>query len=108
MKETNLYYPLWNKYLPVLVMQIKNAVTGTKQIQMSKAEFAIFGNRVLSDYVIHLEIKNGKVFNNISGSAVARDLFDILHAEKSCKEMFARNNYKISMGKNFNLEISIL
>jgi hypothetical protein len=108
MSEKNLYYPLWKKYLPVLIVQMKNAVYGTKQIKMSKAEFEIHGNRTISNYFINLEIKNGKAANNISGSAVARDLFDILNSEKLCKEMFTKNNYKICMGKSFILEISII
>ena len=108
MNEKNLYYHLWKKYLPVFIIQMKNAVNGTKQIKISKTEFEVFGNRTLSDYIFNLEIKNGKVTNNISGTAVARDLFDILNTDKSCKELFAKNSYKISMVKSFILEISIL
>lgn len=108
MSEKNIYYPLWKRYLPVVMIQMKNAINGMKQISMSKTEFEVYGNRPISNYFINLEIKKGRVYNNISGSAVARDLFDILNAEKSCKELFAKNNYKISMDKSFILEISIL
>jgi hypothetical protein len=108
MKEKNLYYPLWQRYLPVIVIQVKNAINGAKQIKMSKAEFEVYGNRLASAYSINLEIENGKVVNNISGSAVARDLYDILKMDNTCKTLFTEHNYKFSMGKDFILNISIV
>ena len=108
MKEKNLYYSLWQKYLPVIALQMKNAVKGIKEIKMSRSEFEVYGNRVISDYVINLEINDGKVVNNIEGSAVARDLFDILCTDNACKKMLDHRYYKFSMGKSFILKISIV
>jgi hypothetical protein len=87
---------------------MKNAVNDTQHYQMLKSEFEKYGNRQNSDYVFNLEIVNGKVANNVSGSAVARDLFDILKKGKESNELLTKNNYKINMGKSFILEISLL
>jgi hypothetical protein len=109
MTDKNLYYQLWQKYLPVIALQMKNAIKGgAKEIKMSKIEFEKYGNRKASDYVFNLEIKDSKLFNNIGGTAVARDLFDMLLTNNSVKELFIANNYKISLGKEFILNISIL
>ena len=107
MIEMTLYYPLWQRYMPVIRLQMKNAVNGLKEIKMSKREFEVYGKRKVSDYVINLEINNGKVANNIKGSAVTRDLFDVLSSDDSCKVLLAERNYKLNMGKEFILRISI-
>lgn len=107
MMEMNLYYPLWLRYLPVIRLQMKNAVNGSKEIKMPKREFEVYGKRKVSDYILNLEISNGKVSNNIKGSAVARDLFDVLNSDDSCRALLADKNYKFDLGKEFILRISI-
>jgi hypothetical protein len=105
--ETNLYYALWQRYLPVIRLQMKNASSGLKEIKMSKREFDVYGKRKISDYVLNLEINNGKISNSIKGSAVARDLFDVLNSDDSCRVLLAEKNYKFNLGKEFILQISI-
>jgi hypothetical protein len=107
MMENNLYFSIWNRYLPVIRLQMKNAVNGLKEIKMSKAEFELYGKRKVSDYLIDLEINNGKVANNIKGITIARDLFDVISSDDSCKVLLSKNNYKLNMGKEFILRISI-
>lgn len=102
----NLYYPLWKKKLPIIQVQMKNAVNGTKEIKMDKSEFESYGNRVVSDYFFNIEINNGKVVNNINGTAVARDLFDVLSADINCKKLLTNKYFKFSLGKEFVLRIS--
>lgn len=105
MRDSNIYYPLWRKYLPVIEIQIRNAKNGLKKIQLSKIEFESFGKRDDSDYTFNLEIKNGKVINDISGTAVARDLFDILKSNSNIKMEFTDKHYKINLGIDYNLKI---
>jgi hypothetical protein len=107
MKESNIYIPLWKRYLPVISVQMRNAQNGVKEIKMRKSEFEVFGNRAASNYFINLEINNGKVVNNINGTAVARDLYDVLISHESCKMLLANKYYKFSLGKEFILRISV-
>lgn len=108
MRNSNIYYPLWRKYLPIIEIQIKNAKSGLKTIQLSKPEFESLGKRDISDYTFNLEIKNGKVINDISGTAVARDLFDILKSNSNIKKEFTNKHYKLNLGKDYNLKIDII
>jgi hypothetical protein len=108
MSDQNIYFPLWKKYLPIIAMQMKNAVNGNKEIKFYRNEFEGLGNRKIADYKFNLEIKNGKAVNDIRGIAVARGLFEILQQDESCKKLFQDRNYKLSMGKEFILRISIL
>jgi hypothetical protein len=50
-------------------------------------------------------MENGKVANNISGSAVARDLFELLKADEVIKAFLQEKSVKISVGKSFMLTI---
>jgi len=105
MSEKNLYYSLWRKYLNVIEILMRNTSKGEQALQLQKYEFEISGNRKDSGYTFTLEIVNGLVVNNISGSAVARDLYDILKGSDRVKSMFKEKNFKITLGKDYLLKI---
>lgn len=62
---------------------------------MSKHEFEAVGDREKAGYQFNLEFSQGKVINNISGSAVARDLRDIIYSDSFAKELIFGGSYKI-------------
>ncbi|WP_165953179.1 hypothetical protein [Pedobacter changchengzhani] len=105
MSQINLYYPLWKRYLPVFAIQLKKALSEEQEINFTKSDFHNLGNRNKSDYSFSLEIENGKVKNNISGSAVARDLYDLLISDAKTKELLQGNHFKFSLGKAYILKI---
>jgi hypothetical protein len=107
MTDKNLYYPLWTKYLPVITVQMKNAVKGMKEVRMTKPEFDLHGNKKIADYIFDLEINNGKVSNNIRGKTVARDLYDTIQQNPSSKVLLENRHYKFSLGKDLVLKISV-
>lgn len=108
MKETNIYRPLWMKYSSVFGILLKKALNGTETINLNKNDFEALGDRKVSDYIFNLEIKNTKVTNNISGTAVARDLYDVLLNNPKTKELLQNRHYKLSLGKEYILRISII
>jgi hypothetical protein len=87
---------------------MRNANNGEQILQLQRYEFEVSGNRKDSGYTFTLEIVNGLVVNNISGSAVARDLYDILKGSEKIKSMFKETNFRITLGKNYILKIRIL
>ena len=109
MSDSHLYYPLWRKYLSVMRVLMKNARNGNQELNLSKADFLPYGNRNASEYFFNLEIVDGSVMDTtISGSAVARDLRDILIADPTSKQLLKNTYYKINIGKNYILHIQIL
>lgn len=108
MKESNIYLPLWQKCKPVIVSKMKLATTGLQEYQLSKHEFEAIGNRSQSGYSFNLEINNGVVANNIDGSAVARDLFEVLRQSEAARELMKNKNYKITFSKTCRLEIQVV
>lgn len=107
MSNTNLYYSLWQKYLPVIRLQMKNAVNGLKEVKMSKTEFEVYSTKKVANYGITLETNNGKITNKVNSSIVGRDLLGALTGNDGCASLLANRHYKFSMGKDFVLKISI-
>lgn len=105
---SNLYHPLWTRYLLELIIQIRNARSEIQTITLNKCEFELLGDRKVSDYTFNLEIKNTKVTNNISGTAVARDLYDVLLNNPKIKGLLQNRHYKLSLGKEYILRISLI
>ena len=105
MKDANIYYDLWRKYLPAIRILIKNSKNGLQKLSMSQHEFEAVGEREKAGYQFNLEYSKGNVTNNISGSAVARDLRDIIYSDTSAKELISEGAYKINLDSNFILNI---
>lgn len=108
MTQINLYYPLWKRYLPVFAIQLKKALSEDQVINLTKSDLDTLGNRKKADYTFSLEIANSKVKNNISGSPVARDLFEVLMTSPKVKELLVDNHFKMSLGKAYILKITSL
>lgn len=96
------YIELWTKQRVSLNDKLKNN-TIKQSIQLNSKDFNKVGNR--KNYSFNLEFKNGTVINNISGSAVARDLAKVLEASDSIKETLRTGHFKIHMDKHFSLWI---
>lgn len=105
MKDSNIYNSLWNKYKPVILSKLKQAGIEPQEYQLSKHEFEVFGDRKNSGYTFNLEIENGILKNNIGGTAVARDLFEVLKSSLTAKELMKENYFKINLTKDFTLRI---
>ena len=84
---------------------MKAAKDVPQEYQLFKHEFEAIGDRTKSGYSFNLEIKNGDLKNNIGGTAVARDLFEVLKSSETAKELMKDNYFKINLTKNFILKI---
>ncbi|MBA7565563.1 hypothetical protein ES708_07248 [subsurface metagenome] len=108
MKESGKYLDLWRKYLPAIRILIKNSKHGLQKLSMSQHEFEAVGEREKAGYQFNLEFSNGKVINTISGSAVARDLRDIIYSDSTTNELISDGTYKINLDSSFILNIKKL
>lgn len=108
MIKANIYISLWQKYRPVIISKMKESANATQTYQLSKHEFEAIGERTSAGYVFYLEIKNGKVINNIEGTAVARDLYEVLKNSETAKELMKNKHLKINLSKDFNLHIQTI
>src|ERR1700743_2330612 len=103
--EERKYLQTWKKYLPVIRLHLKRSLVEKQSFKLNITDFESAGDRGKSGYTFNLTMENGKVTNNISGSAVARDLYEALKADETIKAMLQDKNIKISVGKSFILSI---
>jgi hypothetical protein len=105
MKDSNIYNLLWEKYRPVIISKMRSALNISQEYQLSKHEFEAIGDRKISGYTFNLEIENGILKSNIDGTAVARDLFEVLKSSETAKELMKNNYFKINLTTYFTLKI---
>ena len=99
------YSNIWRNALPT-ISEILGSSESSGSIALNFEDFALVGNR--KSYSFNLEFDDGIVSNNISGSAVARDLAAVLSTSSSVKSILKTGCFKFQMDKNFTLSISKL
>ena len=103
--EDRKYLLTWKRYLPVIRLHLKKSVAEDQSFKLNITDFESAGDRGKSGYTFSLVMDNGKVTNNISSSAVARDLYEALRSDETIKAMLLEKSIKISVGKSFLLTI---
>jgi len=103
--EDRKYLTTWKRYIPVIRLHLKKSLTEEQQFKLNITDFESAGDRGKSGYTFNVTLENGKVMNNISGSAVARDLVEALKADDAIKLILQNKSIKISVGKSFMLSI---
>ena len=103
--EERKYLTTWKRYIPVIRLHLKKSLTEEQSFKLNITDFESAGDRGKSGYTFNLTLENGKVTNNISGSAVARDLFEALKGDDTIKAFLQERAVKISVGKSFLLSI---
>ncbi len=97
------YINIWQNALPA-ISEIIGSSDSSGSITLNSKDFALVGNR--QSYSFNLEFDDGVVSNNISGSAVARDLAGVLARSSIIKSVLNNGYFKFKMDQNFNLWIS--
>jgi hypothetical protein len=108
MSESNIYITIWQKYRPVLLNKMKLALTDPQEYQMSKHEFESIGGRVSAGYAFNLEVNKGVLANKIGGTAIARDLLQVLRTSATAKELMMHHYFKINLTKDCKLKVQII
>jgi hypothetical protein len=103
--EQRQYLTTWKRYLPVIRLHLKRSLVEEQQFKLNITDFESAGDRGKSGYTFNIQMENGKVINNISGSAVARDLYELLKSDDAIKAMLQDKSVKIRVGKSFTLSI---
>lgn len=91
--------------MPVIRLHLKKSLNEDQQFKLNITDFESAGDRGKSGYTFNINMENGKVINNISGSAVARDLYEAIKADEAVTTLLNNRSVKISVGKSFILSI---
>jgi hypothetical protein len=103
--EERQYLTTWKKYIPVIRLHLKRSLNEDQSFKLNITDFESAGGSAKSGYSFNIAMENGKVINNISGSAVARDLYEALRNDEVIKSILQDKHVKISVGKSFVLSI---
>jgi len=103
--EERTYLQTWKKYLPVIRLHLKRSLNEDQSFKLNITDFESAGDRGKSGYTFSITIENGKVTTSLSGSPVARDLYEALRSDETIKTMFLDKSVKIAVGKTFLLSI---
>jgi hypothetical protein len=103
--EERKYLATWKRYIPVIRLHLKRSLTEDQQFKLNITDFESAGDRGKSGYTFNIALENGKPTNNISGSAVARDLYEAMKEDEAIKSFLQNRSVKISVGKAFILSI---
>jgi hypothetical protein len=103
MSNTNKskYIELWQRYLPRIIQVLPDCDKNTHHLLLNSYEFQLTGN--MKNYSFNLEFIDGKVSNNISGSAVAKDLAAVIEGSSEVIQIISSGHYKFRMDKKFSL-----
>lgn len=101
MASNGQYYPLWENNRTRI---IKAIIYGGGKIALSESDFTLGGNR--DSYSFRIAYKDGQPLKR-GGSAVARDLQDILEKDSSFYTVMAGKEVVIRMGVSFEVEIIV-
>lgn len=100
-----MYTNIWAKYLPVIRIVLKRSLTAEQMFSLNASDFQRAGLTRKLGYKFALRFKEGKLDNVIIDLPVASSLATVLMEDKVVSELFAENEFAISMNPKFQLII---
>lgn len=101
-----MYIHVWNKYLPIIRILLKKSHAANQVVDLNRIDFERAGSGRKSGYKFSIELKNGRVSNIISGSALATDLATVLTNDTAARAIMANLDVIVSLNTKFQLFIT--
>ncbi|HVK97829.1 MAG TPA: hypothetical protein VM368_08425 [Flavisolibacter sp.] len=100
-----MYTNIWAKYLPVIRIVLKRSLSAEQNFSLNASDFVKAGLTRKTGYKFALRFKEGKLDNVIIDIPVASSLATVLLEDQVIKDLFAENEFAISMNPKFQLNI---
>lgn len=100
-----MYTQTWNKYLPVIRILLKRAITEDQTFQLNASDFQKAATVRKISHKFTIEFSNGKIDNIIGMPEIAKDLSAVLLSDPAAKEILSQNGYTISFDTKCQLNI---
>ena len=91
-----MYTQTWNKYLPVIRILLKRAITEDQVLQLNTSDFQKAATVRKTGPKFTLAFSNGKADNSVGLPDIARNLSSVLLLDPAAKELLRQNGYTIS------------
>jgi hypothetical protein len=99
-----MYTYTWKKYLPVIRLHLKKAVTDEQKISLNRTDFEKTTRLRKPACSFSVELKKGK-FSGVNQSVPARDLLDILMEDEGARTLLQQGHYAVNFNSDFQLTI---
>ena len=100
-----MYTTVWAKYLPIIRIVLKRSLAAEQILSLNAPDFSRAGMARKSGYKFLLKFRQGKIDNVIIDLPIASSLATALLQDATIKEIFADNEFHISMNAKFELTI---
>lgn len=100
-----MYSYTWKKYLPVIRLFLKKAITTEQTISLNRTDFERTTKMRKPACSFSVEIVRAR-FSNLNQSVVAKDFLEVLMEDPTTKALLLQNNYMISFSSDFTLTIA--
>lgn len=100
-----MYTQIWKKYLPVLRILVKRAVSEEQHFQLNVPDFEKVGPSRKASARFTITLSRGRTENTKSLSPMAKDLADVLLQDPALNELFLQNTYVVGMSTKFMIDI---
>lgn len=107
MSTLNIYQPIWDKFLPVILLKLKTALKkGEVQVlEMDKLDFERASDRKNGKYNFDLEMNEGRALRSKQTSAVGLDFARALNENMATKELIKNGRFKFTLSTKFVLSV---
>jgi len=107
MNEQEMYHAVWMKYLPVITLKLKQTIRNGEptHVGMYQFEFHVNGKKRSIGHQFDLELKNGRVINDISKTPVARELNAVMKEDAAIWPLVNGGHFCFSLDGSFMFTI---
>ncbi len=102
-----MYTQVWSKYLPVIRVMLKRAVTSPQLLNLNRTDFDKAGGGKKVGFKFLLEVKNGKMQNRFT-SAIANDFVSVMQQDDATMNILLGKEYVIEMNPKCELNLKCL
>jgi hypothetical protein len=105
--STNVYQPVWDKFLPLILMKIKSAIRKqqAETLVMDQVDFEKASHRKKSSYVFKVELNEGRIQKSDS-SSIGIDFARALKDNETAFALIRYGSIMFSLNNKFVLTIT--
>ena len=100
-----MYNQIWIKYLPVIRILIKRAITNDQLLSVNQSDFDRSGKGRKAGFSFNIEFINGLLSSNSKETEFARAFINVLKEDEIVKGLLSANNYAFVFTSKFQLRI---
>lgn len=102
-----MYHQIWKKYLPIIRILIKKAVSEPQVLELNKIDFERAGTARKAISKFNILLQKGKVANIISGSQLATDLAQTMLDDEKIKELCKEYSFQVALNTKYQLTFQL-